>query len=305
MSAYESGLVSVIIPTYRRSEMLTRAIESVLCQSYANIELLLVNDNEPDDLYTDDLKKRVKKYEADPRFHLVMQDRHVNGAMARNVGIRMAKGEYVAFLDDDDWWKPDKLGEQVRELSRLSEEWGGVSCKFIQYDKNGSVVGKSRKYKDGKIYKDILYLLSDVATGTLLLRHSALDETGYFDEKLLRHQDLQLLVEFTYKYKLKEVDQYLHCVDVSDTQNRPNPEKLLEQKQAFFESVYPILETLTSSEKRCVAALHKFEMGYTGLRNRDYMKAIRYCCAVFSSPKAFALSIKKMYIKIWQSVRAQ
>ncbi len=298
MTEYTEGLVSVIIPTYRRSDMLDRALKSVLNQTYTNIELLLVNDNIPDDEYSKALVKRAKQYENDDRFRLVFQEKHINGAVARNVGIRQAKGEYVAFLDDDDWWEPSKLEKQVAELSTLDDSWGGVSCKFTQYDENGNVVGKSEKYPDGYIYKDILYLLSDVATGTLLLRRKAFDTTRYFDEKLLRHQDLQLLVDFTSQYKLKEVDEYLHCVDISDAQNRPNPEKLIEHKKAFFESVAPVIAEMTASERKCVRALHRFELGYVYLRNKKIGKALIYCLSIFSSPNAFVLGVKKMGLKI-------
>ena len=62
MGKYETGLVSIVMPTYKRSEKLTRAIDSVLAQTYKSIELLLVNDNEPDDEFTVDLKQRVAKY---------------------------------------------------------------------------------------------------------------------------------------------------------------------------------------------------------------------------------------------------
>ena len=85
---YIEDLISVVMPTYKRSEKLSRAIESVLEQSYRNIELLLVNDNEPDDEYTKELKRQLIKYEKDPRFHLVIQEKHINGAAARNVGIK-------------------------------------------------------------------------------------------------------------------------------------------------------------------------------------------------------------------------
>ena len=146
---YVEGLVSVIMPTYKRSEMLSRAIESILSQSYTNLELLLINDNEPDDEYTNDLIGRIEKYLSDPRFKLVMQQRHTNGAVARNLGIKQAKGEFIAFLDDDDWWEKDKIKQQVRVLRSLDDTWGGVSCKFTLYDQNGAVIGRTSKYNDG------------------------------------------------------------------------------------------------------------------------------------------------------------
>ena len=299
---YEKGLVSVVMPTYKRSEKLIRAIDSILNQTYKKIELYLVNDNEPDDEYTAELKERVAQYKSDSRFHLVIQDKHVNGAVARNIGIRMAKGEYIAFLDDDDWWMPNKIERQLSELELLPKEWGGVSCKFTQYDQNGTLVGKTKKYRDGYIYKDILNLTADVATGTLLLRREALDHTGYFDEKLLRHQDLQLLVFFTSKYKLHEVDDYLHCVDVSDTQNRPNPEKLIMHKKAFFESVKPVICTLKSSDIRCIKAMHQYELGYVYLRSGQFFKGIQCCLYVFTSVKGMLLAVKKTIMKLQQLV---
>ena len=298
MGKYETGLVSVVIPTYKRSEKLTRAIESVLAQTYKDIELLLVNDNEPGDDYTAELKQRVTKYQEDSRFKLIIQEKHINGAVARNVAIRQAKGEFIAFLDDDDWWVEEKIEHQVAVLKNLPSEWGGVSCKYRFFDSNGNVIGATKKYRDGYIYKDVLFLLSDVATGTLCLRHEVLDEVGYFDENLLRHQDLQLLVDFTFKYKLMEVDEYLHCCDVSDTQNRPDGEKLIQHKKRFFKSIKPILDQMYKSDVKCAYALHKFEVGYVFLKNGELKKGLHYCLAIFSSPRAFYYSTKKTVIKI-------
>ena len=274
MTKYTTGLVSVIIPTYRRSDMLDRAIQSVLNQSYEKIEILLVNDNIPNDEYSKALFQRVKQYENDDRFRLILQEKHINGAAARNVGIKQAKGEYIAFLDDDDWWEPDKIKIQVETLSQLSEEWGGVSCKYSFVDQNGATIGKSSAYRDGNIYLDILNLITDVTTCSLLLRHTALDEAGYFDEALFRHQDFQLLVNFTSRYKLKLVDEYLLNIDVSDAQNRPDGNKLLEHKQRFFNSVSPILERLSNRDRRCVRCMHYFEVGYVFLKNKDMMLII-------------------------------
>ncbi len=298
MSEYIKGLVSVIIPTYRRSDMLDRAIESVLNQSYENLELLLVNDNIPDDEYSQALFERVKKYENDARFKLILQEKHINGAVARNEGIKRAKGEYIAFLDDDDWWEPEKLKIQVDILSKLPEEWGGASCKYSFVDRSGQIIGKSFDYTDGNIYVDVLNLVTDVTTCSLLLRHTALDEAGYFDETLLRHQDFQLLVDFTSRFKLKLVREYLLNIDVSDTQNRPDGHKLLEHKKRFFESVSPILSRLPKSERKCIKCMHNFEVGYVFLKNRDIKNGIKYSASVFTSPKAFCLACKKTFKKL-------
>lgn len=292
---YIERLVSVIIPTFRRSEKLPRAIESVLNQTYTNLELFVVNDNNPNDEYTRYVKEITAVYKKDSRFNLIIQDKHINGAVARNIAIKKSQGQYIAFLDDDDWWVNTKLEEQIKELESLDDSWGGVSCKFTFYDENVNVIGKTHKYQDGYIYKDILSLYSDVATGTLLLRHSALDEVGYFDETLLRNQDIQLLTQFTYRYKLKQVDRYLHCVDVSDTQNRPISESnLLEVRKALFESVKNVISTLTKSELRTINSMRDLELGYIMLKQKKYIRGLKYVLSIFKSSNAFILAIKKV-----------
>ena len=297
---YLEGLVSVILPTYKRSIKLERAIESVLNQTYQNLELFLVNDNDNEDSFTKDLLKRVEKYKTDSRFHLVFQDRHRNGAVARNVGIKLSRGEYIAFLDDDDWWKQNKIERQVDVLNKLDSSWGAVSCKYVLYDDQNRVVRKTKKYRSGLIYKDILRLTTDVATSTLLVRRKALDESGLFDEDLLRHQDLQLLVCLTSKFKLLQINEYLHCCDISDAQNRLNGDKLIEAKAAFFKSVDKQMKMLTKSEQRCIYAMNDFEVGYVFLKNKEFRKGFRYILHVFKSPHAFLLTIKKVFGRLFR-----
>ena len=138
--SYLKGLVSVVIPTYKRSEMLQRAIESVLGQTYENIECIVVNDNNPGDDFSQILYGTIDKFKDDKRFHFLEQKIHKNGAAARNVGIRYAHGEYIAFLDDDDFWDIEKIEEQVAVLNNLPSDYGAVSCLM-------------RLYRKGKIYQ--------------------------------------------------------------------------------------------------------------------------------------------------------
>lgn len=294
--SYVKGLVSVVTPTYKRSEKLPRAIESILYQTYKDIELFVVNDNEPEDEYTQYVKDITAKYSSDPRFKLVIQEKHINGAVARNVAIRQAKGEFIAFLDDDDWWEPNKIELQVAKMRELSDEWGVVSCRIKGYD-NDKPIWQLPKYQDGLVFKDVLMLLSDFATGTLLFRHTALDDTGYFDEKLLRHQDLQLLIQHTCKYKLYQLDELLHCCDVSDEQNRPNVAKIIDAKKKLYVSVENVLKRLTPSELRAVKIINNAEVGYVMLRDKQYLKAIPMFLPLLTSPKAFCAEIKKIQNK--------
>ena len=91
-----SALVSIIIPTYKRATMLQRAIASTLEQTYQNIEVLVISDNEPEDEFTANARKIVDSF-ADIRVRLITQEKHINGAVARNVGIKASKGEYISL----------------------------------------------------------------------------------------------------------------------------------------------------------------------------------------------------------------
>jgi glycosyltransferase involved in cell wall biosynthesis len=117
------GLVSVIIPTYNRADLVIQAIESALSQTYRNIEVIVVDDGS-----TDDTRTRVLEYSGDARLQYHFQKN--NGvAGARNAGLRIAKGEYVAFLDSDDRWKDWKIEMEVAVL-----EWNKeVSLVFSDY----------------------------------------------------------------------------------------------------------------------------------------------------------------------------
>lgn len=124
---FEEGLVSVIIPTHNRAEMLRRAVTSVQRQDYRKLEIIIVADN-----CTDDTRDVVASFD-DFRIIYLPIVKSVGGAQARNFGLDVAKGEYIAFLDDDDEWYEHKLSSQVHLLD-ASPGAAMVSCNFNLYD---------------------------------------------------------------------------------------------------------------------------------------------------------------------------
>ena len=103
--------VSVIIPTYNRQKLLPKAIKSVLNQTFKNFELIIVDDG-----LTDNTKEIIKEFQKrDPRIKYIWQENFGAPAGPKNTGIKNSKGEYIAFLDDDDEWLPEKL-ERVIEI---------------------------------------------------------------------------------------------------------------------------------------------------------------------------------------------
>jgi len=290
---YISNLVSVIIPTYHRCDLLKRAVESVLEQTYKEIECIVVNDNTPGDEYSVELYKLIEQFIGDKRFVFLEQEKHINGAEARNCGIRKAKGEYIAFLDDDDWWKPEKIRKQVDFLRTQGSTCGGVST-LVEFWNKDEVVRRSRPYRDGKICKEILRREIDVTTCSILLKHSCLDETGYFDNKLKRHQEIQLLTFFTDKYELKLLEEYLTCVSFDDQVNNPSSEKLKKIKEDFFESVQPVVCEFSRSEQKRIKALHMFELAYVCFKERRITECIRLTMPVLINPKTATVAMNRI-----------
>lgn len=291
----DTPLVSIIIPTYKRSTMLHRAIASTLDQTYSNIEVLVVSDNEPNDEFTAKARETVESFN-DSRVRLVTQERHINGAVARNVGIKASKGVYISFLDDDDYYEINKIEKQVALLSSLDESWGGVCCRYKVY-KKGKLVEVMPKFKSGKVYKEVIMRLIKTQTNSLLLRRDSLFNAGLFDEKLLRHQDVQLLARFTYNYKLMCQDEFLNNLDQDDNMNRAKPDKVMEIKRSFFISVQDIIESFSILEKYRFKMLTRFDIGALYILDGQKLRGSIYCLSIFLSPIAAIQSFFKVCSK--------
>ena len=174
--------VSVIIPTYHRSTTIQRAVDSVLSQTLKDIEVIVVDDNglnTPDGLATQQAMSRYKDV------HNVIYLQHqnnMNGAVARNTGIKEAKGEYISFLDDDDIYLPQRLEKLVDKLDDLDESWGLCYSSYIKNMPNGKLQHSNEKVQ-GDIFLQVLMRSFYLGSGTnLFVRRKVIDEIGFFDE---------------------------------------------------------------------------------------------------------------------------
>ena len=289
--SYQKDLVSVVMPTYHDTQYLERAVDSVLNQTYKDIECILVNDNTPGDEYSQKLYAVIEKYK-DKRFVFLEQEKHINGAAARNFGIRHAHGEFIAFLDADDWWKPEKVEKQVRFMR---ETGCAGSSTLVEYYDEDTAVRWMRPYKDGKIAKQILRREVDVNTGTFMAKHTALDKAGYFDESLKRHQEVQLLTMFTSKYSIRLLPEYLTCYNTSSNNNMPNPDNFRRMKEALYHSVSSVMDRMGRREKRRIRALNNFELGYMEFREKMYREALEDSIWIFTDPITLFLAVKRVY----------
>jgi glycosyltransferase involved in cell wall biosynthesis len=211
------ALVSVIIPTYNRAETVSRAIDSALDQTHEDLEVLVVDDGS-----SDETESVLESYD-DDRVRPIYHETNRGANVARNTGIEHARGKYIAFLDSDDEWLPEKLEAQLDVLEKRSSEWVAVYCGF-SFELTGpvdrlrglaaSVLSRgddSPRMEGGKeLIGDIL--ADNVHTGagsTLLVQTDVAREIGGFDESLDRFQDPEFVLRILEVGKLAHVDEPL------------------------------------------------------------------------------------------------
>jgi hypothetical protein len=190
-----------------------------------------------------------------------------------------------------------KIEKQVELLRNLSDDYGAVSCLMRIYT-NEKLVCSALPYRSGYILMDILDRRTSMGTGALLIRRKALDESGYFDERLIRHQDLQLFARLTDKYKVQLDKVYLHNRESKDNQNRPAVDRLIEIKKAYFESIEDILAKLSKRQKNIVLIMHDFECAYSFIKNGKYGEGVKKALRVLRYPETLFLAVNQIYRRL-------
>ncbi|OGF50359.1 MAG: hypothetical protein A2231_02375 [Candidatus Firestonebacteria bacterium RIFOXYA2_FULL_40_8] len=185
--------VSVIITTFNREKHIGCAVESVLNQSYKDFELLILDNSS-----TDNTRKIVEGIK-DSRIRYIIHPA-MSISSARNLGVRESKGEFIAFLDDDDEWLPAKIEKQLKVFNNKDTAlvYGG----FEKIDSDGKNIGNHRPVLKGKILNDLLSLKDDftASASNPMLRKSVIIELGLYNEKVLTGEDYELYLRIAKKY---------------------------------------------------------------------------------------------------------
>ena len=193
MTNKTTPLVSVIIPTYNRGSIVREAIDSVLNQEFDDFELILVDDGS-----TDDTAEIMGQYRE--RVTVLTQRNHGVSA-ARNRGIRAASGRYIAFLDSDDCWLPQKLSRQVGFFNANPD---ALICQTEEtWIRNGRRVNPKRRHSkpSGMIFERSLELCL-VSPSAVMIHHSLFNRVGMFDESLPACEDYDLWLRVSCRYPI-------------------------------------------------------------------------------------------------------
>ena len=240
-------LISVIIPTINRSGLVCRAILSSYYQSYRNVEIIVINDFSQDD--TDLIVPAfIKQNKLEDRVKYLKNTKNLGNAETRNVGIRNASGQYIAFLDDDDIWFPDKLEKQINEILKTKTK----VCFCGQIWVEGNKVLQTKLDHDTKIS-----FQNGGPTSTWLLHRSVFDTIGYFDSDFPSNVDGEFLVRLNKKYSCCFVDEPLYVHYYYESQISASNTKKIAGLEMLIHKHYKILNKYELS-----AAYLKLEIYY-------------------------------------------
>jgi len=242
------ALVSAVITTRNRLALLKEAVKSVLEQDYAPLECIVV-----DDASTDGTEEYCRALPGIVYLRIEARDSK-GGNYARNLGIKAARGDYIAFCDDDDTWAKDKTRKQAALLDNRPEV-GVVYCgcvrKTIPADKQNGSVALPRRKNRGKLGARSLYTIVGTTT-TMMMRRGPLFEAGLFDERLKFWQETELMMRLAQITQVDFVNEPLITLRIDNTEKTRLSNKYWEWRDAvryIMEKHKELYRQLSSFEK--------------------------------------------------------
>lgn len=238
-------MVSVIITTYKRNaSIVERAVLSIVNQTYTDWELYVIDDSPNTYSERNQVKNKFEELKEDVRIHYVQHKCNRGACVARNTGISLSKGEYIAFLDDDDEWCDTKLEKQVKKMEICGISTGLVYCGCVlKNDNTGDEEIAKSVYKSGRVFSDLTHENFIGGASFPLLRRSCLEDIGNFDELMQSCQDLDVWLRISDKYSVEYVPEplviyHIHEGDqITKSINKiiAGRERIIEKNRDYFE----------------------------------------------------------------------
>jgi glycosyltransferase involved in cell wall biosynthesis len=286
-------LVSVVIPTYNYAKFVGRAIDSALAQTYSSVEVVVVDDGS-----SDDTPEVLARY--GDRIRAIRQDnKGLSGA--RNTGLKAARGDYVALLDADDYWRPDKLEKQVALAERVPNV-GAVGCVGEAVDRTGATLGFIRfdypvsappdRTSEFRGVAAREHWVGCSASGALIPKR-VLDDVGGFDETLRAAEDWDMWLRIASKYTIRNTPELLCSICQHGTGTFRNPEKMeTNQWKVYENAVARWPDLLDARTRRKMRALILADAGGEYVTGKNYAMALR---RYFASVRAWPMHGGRWY----------
>lgn len=289
--------VSVIIPTYNRAHLISRAIQSVLDQTYQDFEIIIVDDG------SRDKTEQIVKNFNDNRLRFIRHNKNKGASAARNTGIKAAKGEYISFQDSDDEWFPDKLELQITAFNNVSAEVGIVYSGFyrIEGDNKVYIPTSISVKKEGNIHNELLRR-NFIGTPAVLVKKECFENVKYFDEKMPALEDWELWIELSKYYQFKYINKPLLNSYSTPNSVNTNQKNLLEAREMILAN-----HSNDFNQNKEILSGYYFDIAVEICSNGDFIngrnyliKAIKanYCNFSAALHLFFSLFGQKSYIKL-------
>lgn len=230
-------MVTAVITTHKREkEIIERAINSILAQTYSPIELIVVDDSPADFPQREQVRQLAQEKGA-----IYIAHETCRGACAaRNTGLAAASGEFIAFLDDDDAWLPEKIQKQ---LEKFSDGVALVYCGNDVYNcTTGQTTRRKTKFMRGSVYPELIKENFIGSTSFPLLRKACLEEVGGFDVLMQSAQDYDVWLRLAEKYSVDYVEEalvlyYVHdgeCITKNSSKRIAGQERINQKNSAYL-----------------------------------------------------------------------
>ncbi len=290
------SLISVIVPTYNCARFLPESLGSVLSQTYDFYETIVVDDGS-----TDNTKAVLNPFMQKIKYIHLEQNRGLPAA--RNAGIQSAQGKYIAFLDADDLWLPEKL-QTDRESFNKYPDVGMVYSRHINIDEKGYALGDGRRKRlpSGNIFIRLFSEQNFIISSSVVVRKDVFETTGLFDEQLFNCQDWDMWLRIAFYFKVAGINKPMVKYRHNPRSLSKNRDNVLKYQKQVIDKTYTVFK-----DKMCGMS----EKLYKKRLASHYAKAGRYYLRIGNRSLAnenFRLSLKydplnlrtlRYYLRLW------
>lgn len=274
-------IVSIIIPSYGRPNMLATSIASIAKQTYQHIEIIVVDDNGKGSVMQQETETVIANIECPFPIKYVLHETNQGGASARNTGVRHAEGNIIALLDNDDECLPDRISRQVDYLTKRNRDKPsvkGCSCLVIRQKHGKEIERQDQKQQENYLFESLALNAKLYCGSTLILYKETFENLGGFDEQFIRNQDLEFMVRFFEQYDLAVLNEHLVILNIDDRSNIPSYEKIVQTKELFMEKFRLTISKLTPDQQKEIYKNNALEIAKVALWNknpRGFLKGMR------------------------------
>lgn len=270
-------MVSVVVATYKREEALKNALKSLGQQSYKNMEVVLVDDNANVE-WNVKVEAIVKEYQGRCNITYIQNKVNKGSAETRNIGIRVSKGEYITFLDDDDIYLPNKVENQIQHMLEMESDFSITDLELFS-EKGTKIEKRTRDYIKENTMKALLqYHLMHHMTGTdtMMFKKDYLISIGGFphinvgDEFYLMQRAIEKGGKFSY-LPVCDIKAYVH----TETEGLSSGESKIKGENALYEVKKQHFKDLDRKAIQYIKMRHYAVLGFTELRRKHYMSFIK------------------------------